>query len=200
MSGFDPKQWLNAVLQLWGGGSLLILGIGIGGTLASLASYLAGNFQAASWIFSLSVFILVVGFFKIYQERHVHTCVFIPDNIQSLWHHAPQPDGRKLTQFVLKGFVTNATNRPIHLGKIKLLSPWTEHQHQEFIFTVHNNRVDSNDTPLMPGVRSEFSTCIFADGFLGTSGKPVTVKISVCDQFGHWHKVQFDRLRDPLSR
>lgn len=198
MSGLDLIKWLKTLLQVWGGGSFFIMFLGFAALIGAVAAYFTNNPLAFSWLLISSSFLIVLGLGKKYQERTTKTCIFIPDLIGSSWSHAPQPDGRKLTQFGLKGYVTNTTSQSLYLGKIKLLSPKSVRQHQDFIFTVSNGAV--SNAPLSPGVRTEFNTSFFADGLLGVSGKPLTVKISVCDQFGHWHKVKFDKLRDPLSR
>lgn len=196
----DPRKWLSSVIQLWGGESIFILALGVATLLAGITAFLLKNTRAASWSFVLSVFFLALSLFKKYQENNKKTCVFIPDEVRSFWHHAPQPDGRELTQFGLKGSVTNTTDHPLHLCKIKLLSPKSKRQYQEFIFTVHNNRVDTGEMPLVPNTRTDFDTCFFAEGLLGKKGKSLSTVVSVCDQFGNWHKIKFSKLRDIFEK
>jgi hypothetical protein len=200
MSDIDPKKWTDSIHDLWAGESFFLLAIGVAALLAGVVAFFLKNTQVASWLFIAAVFFLIVGFFKRYHEQNVRTLVFIPDEIRSFWHHAPQPDGRKLTQFGFRGYVTNVTSKPLQLGKIKLISPKSKQQHQEFIFTVHDNRVDASHVPLLPSVRTVFDSAFFVDGFFGTSGKPLKVVVSVCDHLGHWHKIKFKKLRDPLDR
>jgi hypothetical protein len=63
------------------------------------------------------------------------------------------------------------------------------------IFTQENGgRYFGSDYAIPPGGRSGFSAHFFADGFVGTPGKPLTIVISVSDHFGRWHKVKFPNL------
>ena len=185
------KWWENNWVQ-----GLIILGA-LAGILAMLLAFFpsASNF-ANQWPWfavGASVLLALAGL-KIYLEQNKKALIFIPDEMQSFWHHAPQPDGRELTQISLRGYVTNTSRQALFLANIHLISPRTKRTHQRFIFTVHHNAVDSSDRPIMAGERTEFSGHFFADGFLGKPGKPMTIIVSITDNLGKRHKVKFPSL------
>jgi len=63
------------------------------------------------------------------------------------------------------------------------------------VLTEHEDgRVYGFDNAVPVGGRSGFSAHFFVEGFIGKSDIPITVKISISDQFGHWHIVTFADL------
>lgn len=205
MEGFDPVKWLSSALQIWERGSLFLWALATAALLALLALVGFSIFKPAPGIATLMLWVsigfvvlVVLAGFKTYQERTVRTLVFVIDDMQSFWHHAPQPDGRELTQIALRGRVTNVTKQPIYPTEIRLLSPCKGRVRQKNIFTEHEGgRVYGSDNAVGPGTRAGFSAHFFVDGFLGKSGKPMTIVVSISDQLGHWHRVTFRDLRAP---
>lgn len=208
MSGFDPVKWLGTTLQVWERGSLFLWALGVAASVALLllgaAAFFVPAVASISWLpilAAVAVIFLVLASFKTYQERSIKTLVFIPDEMQSFWHHAPQPNGRKLTQIALRGRVTNTSSKPIYPADIELISPRTKRVVQRNIFTEHEGgRVYGSDNAIAPGKRAGFSAHFFADGFVGTEGRPLTIVVSISDQLGHRHKVKFPNLIRPEDR
>ena len=181
---------------------LFILGA-IAGILPFILSFFPSTLAIVAWWpwFTLGAVILfTVAVLKVFSVRKPKALIFIPDEVQSMWHHAPQPDGRKLTQISLKGHVTNTDNQPLFLPKIDLISPRTKRTHQKFIFTIHNNIVDSENRPIMPKEMTVFDTHFFAEGFLGKPKKPLTIVVSVVDNLGRRYKVKFPKIREAMDR
>jgi hypothetical protein len=208
MPGFDPISWLSSALQAWERGSLFLWALGVGTLSAvvalSVTPIFAPTLTTNSWFPALTVaavVLLVLAGFKTYQERTIETLVFIADDMQSFWNHAPQPDGRKLTQIALRGRVTNKSDKPIYPADIELISPRTKRVVQRNIFTEHEGgRVYGSDNAIAPGARAGFSAHFFADSFIGIEGKPLTIVVSIKDQLGHRHKVRFRNLSRPQDR
>lgn len=180
---------------------------GILGAVASILALILVFVPPASGISKLwpwfalgAVILFAVATFKIFSAKKPKALIFIPDEIQSMWHHAPQPDGRKLTQIALKGHVTNTSNQPLFLPNIHLVSPHTKRTHQKLIFTIHNNVVDSENRPIMPKEMTVFDTHFFAEGFLGKPKKPLTIVVSIIDNFGRRYKVKFPKIREATDR
>jgi hypothetical protein len=188
MTGFDPITWVSTSLRLWDRGSLFLWALTCASLFALLVlgvlAFFVPQFVPLSWLpfLAISTCVLAVfGSFKTYQERTVRTLTFTPDLMQSFWDHAPQPDGRKLTQIALRGHVTNITSQFIYPSVVKLNSPRTKRVVQQIIFTEHPRGNVYGDNALAPGARKGFSVHFFVEGFVGLSGSPLTVIISVGD-------------------
>ncbi|MDE1945354.1 MAG: hypothetical protein KGI78_03595 [Patescibacteria group bacterium] len=148
------------------------------------------SFDLAGWLLATVAFVLLV--FIAYKRRPREPLVFIQDDVQSFWHLAPQPDGRRLTQVNLRGHVTNTSSKPLYLAKIDLISPKgrTRVEPSKFIFTVRDN-VASSDQPIRPGERTGFAGHFFVEGEIGTKGQPLTIRVAITDNLGHVHKITF---------
>lgn len=181
------KWWENDLIQ-----ALMVLAA-IAGLLAFLQNVVIITVWWTIIVVAVFLIILFVGF-KIFRGKDKETLIFIPDEMQSFWHHAPQPDGRKLTQILLNGFVTNISNRELFLDDIHLITPRAKKTRQRFIFTVHENAVDSKEKPIFPGEHTEFNGSFFIDEFLGKVCKPMAIVVSITDNLGKRHKVKFHSL------
>ena len=204
----DVTGWFKSAFDLWDRGSLFLwalavaalLGLGLFSVLAIVDPAL-GTLAWTPWCGLALIVLVCLAAFKTYQERTVKTLHFIPDEQQSFWHHAPQPDGRKLTQIALRGRVTNISARPMYPAAVVLISPRTKRTVHRLIFTEeHGGRFYGDNYAIPPNERTGFSAHFFANGFVGTPGKPLTIVISVSDQYGHWHKVKFPNLLRPDDR
>lgn len=179
------KWWENDLVQ----------GLTILSALLGIVAFIPGNTTWRPWLIGGALILLIIAGIKIFWNRNNKTLIFIPNEMQSFWSHAPQPDGRKLTQIGLSGIVTNtSSNQLLYLADIKLLSPRTKRTHSKFIDTVHHNRVDDKDRPIFAGERREFSGHFFVDGFIGTPRKPLTLVILITDNLGNSYKVKFPKL------
>ena len=188
------KWWENTPVQV-----LVVIGA-IAGILSPLITFIPSIANWWPWFAIGACILFVIAAFKIYIKRSNKSLVFIPDEMKSLWHHAPQPDGRKLTQISLSGYVTNTSNKSLHLADIRLVSPRARRTHQKFIYTVHHNAVDSSDRPIMPSERTEFSGHFFAEGFMGIPNKPMTIVVVITDNLGRRYRVKFPSLWRPEDR
>lgn len=204
----DIAASLGSVLELWRRGSLLLWALGVASLLTTLilalAAYLRPDLDTLHWlpaaVIATAVF-FVLAAFKTYQERTYRTLVFIPDDAQSFWSHAPQPNGRKLTQIALRARATNISGQPIYPSDVRLLSPRPKRVVQRLIFTEQETgRTYGSNNAISPGSRGNISAHFFADGFVGEEGKPLTIVVSVSDQLGHWHKVRFQNLPSAAGR
>ncbi|THD60776.1 hypothetical protein [Phenylobacterium sp.] len=207
MPGTDIASMIGNAVKLWERGSLFLWALAIAlisvGVLSlSLGLYLPDFHPGAwpVWVLALGLGCLILALFKTYQERTIKTLVFFPNIQQSFWHHAPQTDGRKLTQIALRGRMTNVSNQPIYPSEVKLVRPRSRVEHKILMTQEQGGPTYSSNFAVPPGDRGQFSAHFFVDGFVGAPPKPYTVVISVCDQLGHWHRVRFVNLRDPGSR
>ena len=172
------------------------------GLIISVFSLLVSFFvpSTSGW-WPLSVIGLCVFLALIYRTIRKHKpLIFIPDEMQSFWSHAPQPDGRKLTQIKLDGHVTNTSAQSLYLANISLISPRTDRTHSKFIFTYQQNRLDDSDRPILPWERRGFDGHFFVEGFLGTPGKPMTIVVSITDNLGRRYRVKFPNIRRAEER
>jgi hypothetical protein len=208
MSAVDIAGWFKSATDLWERGSLFLwalaiaafISLGLFSTLA-LVDPALGTLAWTPWFGVATVVLVCLAAFKTYQERTIKTLHFIPDDQQSFWHHAPQVDGRKLTQIALRGRVTNIAAQPMYPAAVVLRSPRGQRTVHRLIFTEeHGGRYYGSDYAIPAGERTGFSAHFFANGFLGTPGEPLTIVISVSDQFGHWHRVKFPKLTRPEDR
>ncbi len=204
----DPSSLTKSILGLWDRGSLILWALALAAVIAlGFASAFAifapefGTLQWTPWCGLAFIIFACLAGAKTYQERTVKTLHFIPDDQQSFWHHAQQPDGRELTQIALRGRVTNLWDRPLYPAAVRLVSPRGSRAIHRLIFTEeHDGRFYGSDYPIPPGERVGFSAHFFADGFIGTPGKPLSITISVSDQFGHWHNVKIPDLTRPEDK
>lgn len=113
--------------------------------------------------------------------------VLLPDEAQSFAHHAPQQDGRKLTQIAVRGWATNTTGTQLYPTLVRLSRPFSVKATSNFVVTQGAHNMFSRDNPVQPGERREVSAHFFVEGFVGKPGRPMRVVIKVCDNFGRWH-------------
>jgi hypothetical protein len=120
--------------------------------------------------------------------------VLLPNEAQSFAHHAPQQDGRKLTQIAVRGWATNTTNTALYPTLVRLSRPFGVKATSNFIITQGPGGMFSHEHPVQPGGRRAISAHFFVEGFVGKPGRPLRVVIKVCDNFGRWHPWVFPTL------
>lgn len=120
--------------------------------------------------------------------------VLLPDESQSFAHHAPQQDGRKLTQIAVRGWATNTTDTALYPTLVRLSRPFGAKATSNFIITQGAGDMFSSENPVLPGARRKLSAHFFLKGFVGKPGRPLRVVIKVCDNFGRWHRWVFPAL------
>jgi hypothetical protein len=154
----------------------------------------------------LAVVVAVFAAFKMRAERRNTGLALIADEQQSFWHHAKQPDGSTMTQFVLRFHATNMNEGgSIHLSKVRLNRPWVSRKR---IFTARlttqhpTQNMHSAEYGIQARKRRACEAGIMTLGTIGGEGrkKPMRVSIGVQDHAGRWHKLVFRGLRDPSTR
>ena len=207
MPSFDPVSWTNSISRLWERGSLFLWAVGTAAGIAFLV--LVGveicepQIVPIVWIliFGLITLVFVVlAAFKTWHEKNIRTLVFFPNEARSFWNHAPQPNGQRLTQIALHGRITNVSSQPIYPTEVRLVRPRSRTVQRNIFTESGSGRVYGSNFAIAPAGRSQFSAHFFADGLVGRAGRPLTVVIEVSDQLGHWHRVTFPDLRDPMVR
>jgi hypothetical protein len=120
--------------------------------------------------------------------------ILLPDESQSFAHHAPQQDGRKLTQIAVRGWATNTTDTPLYPTLVRISRPFGLKATSHFIMTQGGGGTFGRDHPVQPQQRREITAHFFVEGFVGKPGRPLRVVIKVCDNLGRWHPWVFPTL------
>jgi hypothetical protein len=124
-SGLAASIWKNGALLLW---SLATSCVAILLALVGAAKLGLGDAPAMLTAFGTYLALACIAFgvfasFKSYAEREKPALSIIPNERQSFWHHAVQPDGRTMTQIQLRFQVTNQSKSAVKLSAVRLLHP-----------------------------------------------------------------------------
>jgi 4-amino-4-deoxy-L-arabinose transferase-like glycosyltransferase len=149
-----------------------------------------------------SVAFAILALFKTYGEREKPNLSLIANEEQSLWAHSTQADGSLLTQWSLRFQATNMGDTTIQLLGIKLNRTWVRRKSiiTKMLHTRHpTQNVHSSRYPIMAHSLTEASATIIIKGAVGGIGKKGTIRVSVQDHAGRWHKLVFRHLRNPAA-
>jgi hypothetical protein len=130
---FDPAKASAEIARLWDRGSLLLWAFAIGTfvgfvVLAAIAltgspPFVEANKTASPWLLLASIMFATFAVLKQYQERTIQTVRLVPNEAQSFYHRAVQPDGSVNTQIDIRMEVFNISDKSIWLPSLKLLRP-----------------------------------------------------------------------------
>jgi hypothetical protein len=182
---------LDTVLKLWDRGVALLLALfGICFTLLSGAAC-AWWLGAPDYLSSYGLYLVVgavifggLAFARLIAraiERRAPSFHFIPDDAQSLWHIAKQPDGKIHTQISLRFQTTNMARRGLMPSKAILKRPFLWGSHPNVIIATENrpsglySRYNMIPAGLTRNVQLEF----FVPKKIGKAGSPLDVKVVI---------------------
>jgi hypothetical protein len=202
----------KVISAIWANGSRFLWSISVAAAAAAVVLWLGTQYEiprAQPWwneygllLIIGSVVVAVLAFFKGRAERPAEQMFLIPDEEQSLWHHAKQQDGSVQTQFSLKFLATNRGNQQLTWVKVQILRPRVSRKKVLMArIAVRNPASDtySRFTPMPPRSQRECHANLMIIGTIGGNGrtKPMTLKVRFQDNVCRWHRLVFVDLRDP---
>jgi hypothetical protein len=145
-----------------------------------------------------SLTLLVFALFKTYAERPKPILSLLPDERQSFWSHARQPDGRILTTVVFRFQVTNFSKGSVMLSAVRLRRPWVRRRailDAMLLIQQPNGSTGGFKNPIMPNSLTYGSGCITIAHPVGRPGKEMRVVVTLQDHAGRWHKLIFPHMK-----
>jgi hypothetical protein len=199
---FDPTE----IVKLWDRGSFLLWAFAAGtflgfvvlavAALTGSPSFIQANNLASPWLLLASIIFAALAALKHYQERTIQTVRLVPNEVQSYYHKAVQPDGRVNTQIVIDMQVFNISDKSIWLPDVKLLRPKS---HATALTRMVNLKEQSSPYhgpyELPPGANTHGSVLFMIQRDLTDQIAHGGVTLCVVDQFGHRHNLNLPNLR-----
>jgi hypothetical protein len=201
----DPAKAVAEITKLWERGSFLLWALAIGtfaGFLVLAAIALTGsppfvqaNNLASPWLLLASTGLAALAAFKHYQERSTQTVRLVPNEVQSSYHAAKQPNGMMNTQIIIDMQVFNISDKSIWLPNVKLLRPKSPWMALSKVVTLREQSSAYHGTyELPPGAKTNGSVHFMIQGDLTDQIARRGVKLCIEDQFGHKHKLNLPNL------
>jgi hypothetical protein len=164
--------------------------------LTGSPTFVEANKTASPWLLLASIIFAALAALKHYQERTIQTVRLVPDEVQSYYHGARQPNGMINTQIVIDMQVFNISDKSIWLPKVKLLRPKS---HAKVLTKMVIVKEQSNpyhgQYGLPPGANTHGSVVFMIQGDLTDQIAHGGVRVCIEDQFGHRHELNLPNLR-----
>jgi hypothetical protein len=186
--------WKNGALWLWCAATVCLV------VLLTLFAGAYFHFGEAPAMLTAHGFDLVVGglalivcaSFKTYAEREKPALSFVPNERQSFWRPAAQPDGR--TQLALRYQVTNFSESSVMLSALRLYRPWV--RRDRISYEMHMTKHPGLGVEVTPNSLTYEAATVLIERRVGRKGKPMRVVIGLQDNAGRWHKVVFPHVQN----
>jgi len=116
---------------------------------------------------------------------------FVPLDRQVWWHLAKQQDDSFASQIHIEIQVTNTSDRPVQILKVRLIRPKrVESIHAEVLLPLKGSSYHSHTHPVLPFDTVPASVHLMLKGKLARQGKPIRVTLGITDQYGTEYRVK----------
>ncbi len=190
----DPAKAATEVWRLWERGSFLLWAFLAVGTFIGFVTlaFVQPNNQALLWLLAAWITFTIFAVLK----RTIQTVRLVPNEVQSYYHGARQPDGRMNTQIVIDMQVFNISDKSIWLPNVKLPRPKSPAPVLNKVMLLKDQSSALHGTyELPPGANTHGSVLFMIQGDLTDQIAHDGVRLCIEDQFGHRHKLNLLNLR-----
>lgn len=111
---------------------------------------------------------------------------FIPLHEQCWWHLAKQQDDSFVSQIRIDVQVSNTSDRPVQIVKLRLMRFMRKHQllNADVLLPKEGSPYHSNEHAVPPHGTVRAAMHIMVRGELAAQGKPIRIKLGITDQSG----------------
>jgi hypothetical protein len=116
----------------------------------------------------------------------------VPRHLQCWWHLAKQRDNSFVSQISLEVEVTNPTDRPARIVKVRLIRPRAKGEllHADAILPKADSPYHSNKHAVPPHDTVTASVHIMVRGAIGRQGHPIRATLGIMDQYGEEYRLK----------
>ncbi len=115
---------------------------------------------------------------------------FVPLHWQRWWHLAKQQDGSFASQISLDVQVTNVSDYPVQIVKVRLIKPKAKILHAAAMLPMKGSPYHSHKHPVPPSGTSMAGIHVMARGKLAYQGSPICITLGITDQYGEEYKIK----------
>jgi hypothetical protein len=191
---FDLAKAAPEIWRLWERGSFLLWAFLAAGTFIGFVTLTFVQPSNPTLLLLLAAWITFTIFAVL--KRTIKTVRLIPDEVQSYYHGARQPNGMMNTQIVIDMQVFNISDKSIWLPNLKLLRPKS---HATVLTKMVSLKEQSSayhgPYELPPGANTHGSVLFMIQGDLTDQIAHGGVRVCIEDQFGHRHELNLPNLR-----
>jgi hypothetical protein len=191
---FDLAKAAPEIWRLWERGSFLLWAFLAAGTFIGFVT-LAFVQPSNPTLLLLLVASIIFTIFAV-LKRTIQTVRLVPNEVQSYYHGARQPNGMNNTQIVIDMQVFNITDKSIWLPTVKLLRPKSHATVlTKMVMVREQSSAYHGQYELPPGANTHGSVLFMIEGDLTDQIAHGGVRVCVEDQFGHRHELNLPNLR-----